>query len=332
MIAGKRSERLFPWAAVALALHFSLVFWLRDSNESEPEAQPSSTALQPIEVELVHEAARATEVETSNEAIRAQQSSLNSARSETSPSREGRQNQLVPTPATSAGVESGDLPVAQPEVGGAEVASAPPLDSALGAPASGAPASGAPASSAVPSGAGPSASNGPLSLADLGIGTHHAAVVAPYLKYDPLARAQERLDQTLAQGSLDADKAKSVGIEGPISKALHAAAMGVGVPTSSSKFSILIGSNGKLAHIEVLSSTQDDRMLTALSDRVKRLLADQVVRVPNGRPVEFIYELESKIVLPSGRPALAKKTEDLADIGATGRQVVHTRMLRQRVL
>jgi hypothetical protein len=125
-----------------------------------------------------------------------------------------------------------------------------------------------------------------------------------------------------------------------------------------------------------------------LGERVKHLLANQKVRVPPGRAVEFIYELKSEVLLPSGRaPGLGvevlgvplKKAEeksskisiltpivkfeplvepdpdrngkvtqtlpqlsagisvlgldaDPVDIAATARQVVHTRLLQQRVL
>lgn len=228
----------------------------------------------------------------------------------------------------------------------------------------------------------------PTRLEALGIGKPNAAALQPYLTPQPLALAQDRLDQNLAQAILDADRDHSVGIEGPITNALHTGAMSTIEPRSLSKVAIIIGSDGKLVDFRILQTNRNARGLHALGERVKHLLANQKVRVPPGRAVEFIYELKSEVLLPSGRaPGLGvevlgvplKKAEeksskisiltpivkfeplvepdpdrngkvtqtlpqlsagisvlgldaDPVDIAATARQVVHTRLLQQRVL
>lgn len=226
-------------------------------------------------------------------------------------------------------------------------------------------------------------------LAELGYGAPHAAALQPYLDVKPLVAAQERLDQHLAQAILDHDRDHSLGIEGPVTNALHTAAMGVVVPKSLSKVIVTIGRDGKLADFRILETDRDARALAALGERVKRLLAAQTVKVPPGRAVEFIYEVRSEVQLPSGRaPGLAvevagipvkkgrdKKSSkisiltptlkfesqsqadpdrngkvtqtlpqlvygisvlgfdgDPVDLLANERQVVHTRLLQQRVL
>lgn len=225
-------------------------------------------------------------------------------------------------------------------------------------------------------------------LEALGIGKANAAVVQPYLSPQPVALAQDRLEQNLAQAILDADRDHSVGIEGPVTNALHAGAVGTVEPRSLSKVAVIIGSDGKLVDFRILQTNRNARGLHALGERVKQLLANQTVRVPSGRAVEFIYEVKSEVLLPSGRaPGLGvevlgkplKKAEDKSskvsiltpvvkfepmvqadpdrngkvtqtlpqlsagisvlgldadpvDIAAAARQVVHTRLLQQRVL
>jgi hypothetical protein len=228
-----------------------------------------------------------------------------------------------------------------------------------------------------------------LSLAELGYGTPQPDALEPYLDVNITASAQSRLDQNLAQGVIDRDRDRSNGIEGPVTEALHKAAMAVVVPTSLSKIAIIVGGNGKLADVEIISTNRDARALATLSNRLKTLLANQTIRVPNGRAVEFIYEIKSDVLLPSGRApgfgvevlGLPLKTGradnstklsiltpkfkfgpvsepdperngkvtqtlpqlsiglsvvaidgDLVDVGANERQVVHTRLIRQRVL
>lgn len=247
-----------------------------------------------------------------------------------------------------------------------------------------------------PANADDSASAGPPippaprhTLAELGYGTTNGEAIKPYLRVDPIANAQNRLDQNLAQAIIDRDRDRSNGIEGPVTQALHLAAMAVVAPQSSSKIAIIIGSNGKLADIQVISTNRDARALANLGARLKTLLANQTVRVPNGRAVEFTYEIKSDVLLPSGRaPGLGvevlgiplkegradnsskisiltpklnfesvsqpdperngKVTQtppqavvgftvvgidgDIVDLGANERQVVHTRLIRQRVL
>lgn len=226
-------------------------------------------------------------------------------------------------------------------------------------------------------------------LAELGYGAPNAAALQPYLDVKPLAAAQERLDQHLAQAILDHDRDHSLGIEGPVTNALHTAAMGVVVPKSLSKVIITIGRDGKLADFRILETDHNARALAALGERVRHLLASQTVKVPPGRAVEFIYEVRSEVQLPSGRaPGLAvevagipvkkgrdKKSSkisiltpvlkfesqsqadperngkvtqtlpqlvygisllgldaDAVDLLANERQVVHTRLIQQRVL
>lgn len=147
----------------------------------------------------------------------------------------------------------------------------------------------------------PAPDHTPLSLEQLGYGTPHAAALQPYLHVDATASAQNRLDQNLAQAIVDSDRDRSNGVEGPITHAIHLAAMAVVVPTSLSKIAVIVGSNGKLADVRVISTNRDARALANFSARLSKLLADKTIRVPNGRAMEFIYEIKSDVQLPSGR-------------------------------
>lgn len=250
----------------------------------------------------------------------------------------------------------------------------------------------APASATPPGGAtvtAPSAASPTERLAALGYGAPHAAALQPLLNVSPTVMAEDRLNLHLAQAIVDDDRDHSLGIEGPVTNALHTGAMGVVVPKSLSKVVITIGRDGRFADFRIIETNRDARALTALGERVKRLLTNQTVRVPNGRAMEFIYEVKSEVLLPSGRaPGLTvevlgipvkkgrdeksskisiltphlefesrslpdpdrngKVTQTLpqlvygisllgldadpVDIAAPERQVVHTRLIQQRVL
>ncbi len=138
-------------------------------------------------------------------------------------------------------------------------------------------------------------------LAELGMGRPNAAALRPHLEYEPVTAVQDRLDQNLAQAIVDRDRDRSVGVEGPITTALHTGAIGTIAPRSLSKIAVIIGHDGKLAEFRIIETNREARGLYALSERVKTLLANRVVRVPSGRAMEFVYELESEVLLPSGR-------------------------------
>jgi hypothetical protein len=143
-------------------------------------------------------------------------------------------------------------------------------------------------------------------LAALGYGAPNAAALQPLLNVAPAAIAEERLNLHLAQAIVDGDRDRSLGIEGPVTNALHTGAMGVVWPKSLSKIAITIGRDGKLADFRIIETNRDASALKALGERVKKLLANQTVRVPSGRAMEFIYEVKSEVLLPSGRaPGLA---------------------------
>lgn len=226
-------------------------------------------------------------------------------------------------------------------------------------------------------------------LAALGYGTPNKDVLRPLLDVAPSVVAEERLNQHLVQAIVETDRDRSMGIEGPVTNALHTAAMSVVVPTSLSKVVMAFGRDGKLADFRIMETNRGAGALKALEQRVKHLLANQTVRVPSGRAMEFVYEVKSEVLLPSGRapglavevlgiPLKAGRSEksskisiltphlefksqsepdperngkiaqtppqlvwgmsvlgisaDAVDIGAPERQVVHTRLIRQRVL
>jgi hypothetical protein len=203
--------------------------------------------------------------------------------------------------------------------------------------------SSAPTETPGPSSA-PAAAAPTRSLAELGYGKTLGATVSPYLEYAPLAAAQARLDRNLAQATLDRDRNRSQGMDGPFANALRQAAFAVVAPDSLAKVALIIDADGKLADFRIVSSNQDPALLRKLAEGVARELAWQRIRMPNGRAIEFIYEVKSEVLLPSGRPrGLAPPAvvltlpgvaldADPVDIGAVGRQVVHTRLLGQRVL
>jgi hypothetical protein len=244
------------------------------------------------------------------------------------------------------------------------------------------------AQSAVPV-ATPSPERPKLSLSQLGIGERNADAILPYLNVASADAAEQRLNRHLAQATLDRDRNRSNGIEGPITRALSTGAMALVAPDSVAKVAVLIGSDGRVADFRIVESNQDARLLQELGERVKAMLANAPVRVPNGRAVEFTYELTSEILLPSGRapglgvtvlgiplksghsekssrisilePKLSVESTSLpdpdrngqvtqtppqiavgitliginadpVDLGAKARQVIHARLIRQRVL
>jgi hypothetical protein len=156
-----------------------------------------------------------------------------------------------------------------------------------------------------------------------------------------------------------------------------------------SRVALVVGSDGKLADFRILGSNQNTAALNEVGKKLRLALESQPLRLPNGRPVEFTYELTSEVLLPSGRaPGVAvdvlglpvkqgrhKKSQSISilkprigvvtpsvadidrngqvqklppaldvgvtilglgfdpvDLGAQARQVVHARLLQQRVL
>ncbi len=368
----RKKASLWPWVAAAAFLHGVLSLWLQLPQAAKPSSpRDVEPAKNELELVLLDEQTLTVPLEEEDNApIDAKSATVHSA--------------LPVSRAPNNSLHTADLAEAKAPLD----TDTPPPESASTLPQHGdaAPASSAPAVVAQAPVAHPTA---PRSLAELGYGTPHPAALAPYLGVDATASAQNRLDQNLAQAIIDRDRDRSNGIEGPITQALHTAAMAVVVPTSLSKISVIIGSNGKLADFHIVSTNQDARALANLSERLKKLLAAQTIRVPNGRAVEFTYEIKSAVLMPSGRgPGLGvevlgiplkegradnsskisiltpkfkfgpvsepdperngKVTQtlpqlaigisvlgldgDLVDVGANERQVVHTRLIRQRVL
>ncbi len=382
MAAPSRPRSLLPWLGLAASVH-ALIWVAWRERTSSLDEQPSHDAVSEMELELlpldeprplavVPPAPAPLEPEVPPVSSRPRTNEGGSSQAGSSNER----NAAVSSPTPVEGVEQvasdKEPSLAAPESGQATPTVVPQASATAGASSS-PPASVSPADR----------------LAALGYGAPNAAALKPYLDVSPTVLAEERLNQHLVQAIVDDDRDHSLGIEGPVTNALHTGAMSVVVPKSLSKVAITIGRDGKLADFRIIETNRDARALKALGERVKNLLANQTVRVPNGHAMEFIYEIRSDVLLPSGRapglgvdvlglpvkkapdeksskisiltPTLEFKSQSLpdpdhkgkikqtppqlvygksllgldadpVDIGANARQVVRTRLIRQRVL
>ncbi len=240
---------------------------------------------------------------------------------------------------------------------------------------------------AQPSQASSGADESRLSLDDMGLGKSNpflGAIESP----DAVALAEDRLERNMAQAILEHDQHRSLGAEGPVIRALTHSAMGASPPRSKARFLVVTNEHGYVGHVEVLSTNLGFNEWTSVAEKALAALSQIQLRAPEGRRLELILDVESKVALPSGRapgksvsvlgiplsesefedstkieilspklklemvkvpkPGSSGETMeipaiqvgitvlgvngDLADVLAPARQVVHTKLVRQRVL
>lgn len=115
------------------------------------------------------------------------------------------------------------------------------------------------------------------------------------------ALAEERLGRNMAQAMLDQDRETSLGVEGPVVRAVSDAAMGTAPPRSQARLLVVTNERGVVSHVEVLSTNLGFEEWEKVARRVLAVLAKSPLRTPKGRRVELVLDVESKVQLPSGR-------------------------------
>lgn len=303
MPAPSRSRSFGPWLGLAGAVHLLIWAMWRERSSAERVATANSK-VDALEVEILPPDEQPAQVNVEADSpARALEAPLPLPRESASATQASEPTPAAPTPIEAAlGPATAAPETTPPTALGDQVASesAPSANTETSSPGVGAP-------TGVSEGASPASSASPADrLAALGYGAPNAAALRPLLDVSPTAIAEDRLNLHLAQAIVDDDRDHSLGIEGPVTNALHTGAMGVVWPKSLSKVAITIGRDGKLADFRIIETNRDARALKALGERVKKLLANQTVRVPPGRAMEFVYEVKSEVLLPSGRaPGLA---------------------------
>jgi hypothetical protein len=139
-----------------------------------------------------------------------------------------------------------------------------------------------------------------LTLAQVGYGarSHHVLPDAPFR--DATRNAEDHLEKNLQQAAMALDHQRSSGIEGPVQVALNGAAWGHVPPRSKARLSVVIDGDGRVSAIDVLETNDGMAEWRAMSQQALAKLQTKKIRVPEGRRVELVFEVESKVLMPSG--------------------------------
>jgi hypothetical protein len=114
-------------------------------------------------------------------------------------------------------------------------------------------------------------------------------------------RSERRLEKNLAESAMRRDYQRSVGIEGPVVVALNQNAYGLAPPRSKAVVSVVVESNGRVSAVEVLEVNEGMDRWRQVTSKVLSTLRTKTLRVPPGQRVEMVFEVESKVLMPSGR-------------------------------
>jgi hypothetical protein len=117
----------------------------------------------------------------------------------------------------------------------------------------------------------------------------------------PRQQSERRLERNLAESAMRLDYQRSVGIEGPLVAAINHHAYGLAPPRSKAVISVLVNGDGKVTAVDVLEVNDGMDRWRQVSSKVLAALRRKKLRVPPGQRVELVFEVESKVLLPSGR-------------------------------
>lgn len=115
------------------------------------------------------------------------------------------------------------------------------------------------------------------------------------------ARSERRLEKNLTESAMRLDYQRSLGIEGPVVAALNQSAYGLAPPRSRAVVSVVVNGDGQVSSVEVLEVNDGMARWRQVSQKVLAALRSKALRVPPGQRVELVFEVESKVLMPSGR-------------------------------
>ncbi len=227
-----------------------------------------------------------------------------------------------------------------------------------------------------------------LSLADMGFGKPTPYALGPDVP-DRLSFAENNLERSMAQATLDEDRAIGLGSHALVTQTINQVATGLAPPRGKARLSVYADAKGNVTAIDVLEANGGFDSWRKVAEQALTALLGKRLSHQLGHPTRMLFEVESKVQLPSGRAPGANVTVlgipiessgddestqvkilspevkiemvevldpassggdsvkvpvpmikmtilgvdgDLVDIAAPGRQVVHTRLVKQDVL
>jgi hypothetical protein len=181
---------------------------------------------------------------------------------------------------------------------------------------------------------GPSRPGAPapmLSLDQLGIGDRGLYRVVPTPRQPT---AQERLQHALNQALLDHDRARGMGVPGPVVTALeNAAGLGLAPIKGQALFVARVDETGKLSALDVLECAGDREAWTKVGQRAAGALGTRRFGIPKrARGLELRIRVTSRDAMPSGAdPGLAIGLGGATVKQGAGRKSARLDLLRPRL-
>lgn len=134
----------------------------------------------------------------------------------------------------------------------------------------------------------------------------------------PSHSAEDRLEQNMAQAVLDSDHSRGLGPEALITSTVNQVAMGVAPVVSKARLGVTADASGRVTHIEVLEASRQFDDWQRVVDKLRAALSGKQLRHALNRPVRMVFEVESKVQLPSGRTRGANVTVLGIPVGGGG--------------
>jgi hypothetical protein len=161
--------------------------------------------------------------------------------------------------------------------------------------------SGAEAPRLAAAGAARATGQHPLSLESLGIGTSRPYLLTPESRPEPMT-AQQRLDQSLAQGLVARDRLRGMGPHGAVLTALEQSSRVSGLPTQGeASFLVVLDAEGHLTLLDVVASNGPREPWARAARGARARLRGTRLRVPQGsRGLELEIRVTTRHQLPSG--------------------------------
>ncbi len=162
-------------------------------------------------------------------------------------------------------------------------------------------------SSSAPNNARPRGGGKAISLADAGFGERTPLILAPG-GADATAFAEDRLERSMAQAALDEDRSIGLGSHALITTAINQVATGLAPPRSKARMSVIADADGRIVAIEILEVDRDFGAWRKVADKTMTTLVGKRLTHKLARATRMVFEVESKVQLPSGRAPGANVT------------------------
>ncbi len=146
-----------------------------------------------------------------------------------------------------------------------------------------------------------------LSLADMGFGKPTPYALAPAAP-DRLSFAENNLERSMAQATLDEDRAIGLGSHALLTQTINQVATGLAPPRAKARLSVYADAQGNVTAIDVVEANRGFDSWRKVAEQALTALLGKRLSHQLGRPTRMIFEVESKVQLPSGRAPGANVT------------------------